>query len=55
VIVCAAVERTGGTNDTAERGRQAVAQKLALAREAEKEAKAVADSDEAAAGARHLS
>jgi len=55
VIVCAAVERTGGANDTAERGRQAVAQKLALAREAEKEAKAVADSDEAAAGARHLS
>jgi len=51
VIVCAAVERTGGANDTAERGRQAVAQKLALAREAEKEAKAVADSDELAAKA----
>jgi hypothetical protein len=51
VIVCAAVERTGGANDTAERGRQAVAQKLALARDAEKEAKAVADSDELAAKA----
>jgi hypothetical protein len=51
VIVCAAVERTGGANDAAERGRQAVAQKLALAREAETEAKAVADSDELAAKA----
>lgn len=51
VIVCAAVERTGNANDTAQRGRQAVAQRLALARDAEKEAKAVADSDEAAAKA----
>jgi hypothetical protein len=51
VIVCAAVERTGGANDTAERGRQAIAQKLALARAAEAEAKAVADSDEVAAKA----
>jgi hypothetical protein len=51
VIVCAAVERTGSANDNAERGRQAVAQKLALAREAEKEAKAVAAEDEAAAKA----
>jgi hypothetical protein len=51
VIVCAAVERTGGANDAAERGRQAVAQRLELARAAEKEAKAVADSDELAAKA----
>jgi hypothetical protein len=51
VIVSAAVERTGSANDGAERGRQAVAQKLALAREAVADAKAVADTDEAAAKA----
>jgi hypothetical protein len=45
VIECAAVERTGGANDTAEKGRQAIAQKLELARDAERDAKAVADSD----------
>jgi hypothetical protein len=51
VIVCAAVERTGSANDGAERGRQEIAQKLALAREAVKDAKAVADTDELAAKA----
>ena len=48
VIVTAAVERTGSANDGAERGGQAIGQKLALAREAEKDAKAIADADEAA-------
>jgi hypothetical protein len=51
VIVCAAVERTGGANDTAERGRQAIAQKLALARATEDEAKADVKADEAKAAA----
>lgn len=51
VIVTAAVERTGSANDGAERGRQAIAQKLALAREGEKEAKADVAADEAAAKA----
>jgi hypothetical protein len=51
VIVCAAVERTGSANDGAERGRQAIAQKLELARAAEREAKAVVDADEAKASA----
>lgn len=43
VIVCAAVERTGSANDNANRGRQEVAQKIALARDAEKDAKAEVD------------
>jgi hypothetical protein len=51
VIVTAAVERTGSANDGAERGRLAIAQKLALAREAEKDAKVDAAADEAAAKA----
>ncbi len=51
VIVCAAVERTGSANDGAERGRQAIAQKLELARATEKEAKADVIADEAAAKA----
>jgi hypothetical protein len=49
VIVCAAVERTGSANDLANRDRQAIAQSIALARSTEKDAKAIADADEAAA------
>jgi hypothetical protein len=49
VIVAAAVERTGSANDDANRGRQAIAQSIALARQAEQEAKTTADADEAAA------
>ena len=51
VIVCAAVERTGSANDGAERGRQAIAQKLELAREAVKDAKADVVAAEAKAAA----
>lgn len=51
VIVCAAVERTGSANDHANRDRQAIAQRIELTRSAEKEAKAVANADEAAAAA----
>ena len=51
VIVFAAVERTGSASDGAERGRQAVALRRELALAAEKDAKAVAASDEAAAKA----
>lgn len=51
VIICAAVERTGSANDHANRDRQAVAQSIALAREAVKDARAVADADEARAAA----
>lgn len=51
VIICAAVERTGSANDHANRDRQEVAQSIALAREAVKDAKAVADADEARAAA----
>jgi hypothetical protein len=51
VIVSAAVERTGPANDSAERGRQVIAQKLDLARAAENDAKAVVDADEAKASA----
>ncbi len=51
VIICAAVERTGSANDHANRDRQVVAQSIALAREAVKDAKAVADADEARAAA----
>jgi hypothetical protein len=51
LIFTAAVERTGGARDEANRGRQEVAQRIELAREAVKDAKAVADSDEAAAKA----
>jgi hypothetical protein len=51
LIFTAAVERTGGAKDAANRDRQVVAQKIELARDAVKDAKAVADSDEAAAKA----
>jgi hypothetical protein len=40
VILCAAIERTGGAKDTADRDRQAIAQKIELARDAVKDAKA---------------
>jgi hypothetical protein len=49
VIVVAAVERTGSASDHANRDRQAIAQSIALARQAEQEAKTSADADEAAA------
>jgi hypothetical protein len=51
VIVSAAVERTGSANDRANRDRQAEAQRIELARSAEREAKVMADADEAAARA----
>jgi hypothetical protein len=51
LIVFAAVERTGGANDQAERDRQAVAQKIALTREAVKDAKADVEAAEAKAAA----
>lgn len=54
VIVCAAVERTGSANDGAERGRQVVAQKIALAREAVADAKAEVEAAEAKAVAECL-
>ena len=49
VIFCAAVERTGGAKDEADRGRQALALKVELARKSEVEAKAAADAAEAKA------
>jgi hypothetical protein len=51
LIFTAAVERTGGARDEANRGRQEVAQRIELARAAVKDAKAVADADESAAKA----
>jgi hypothetical protein len=51
LIFSAAVERTGGARDEANRDRQAIAQRIELTRSAEKEAKAVADADESAAKA----
>ena len=51
LIVFAAVERTGGANDEAERGRQVVAQKIALAREAVVDARADVEAAEAKAAA----
>ena len=51
VIVCAAVERTGSASDHANRDRQAIANRIVLARSAESEAKAAAAADEAAAAA----
>lgn len=51
VILCAAVERTGGAKDAGDRDRQATAQRIGLAREAVANAKAVADADESAAKA----
>jgi hypothetical protein len=49
VILCAAVERTGGAKDSADRDRQVVAQKIGLAREAVADAKADVRADEAKA------
>ena len=49
VIFTAAVERTGGARDAANRDRQVIAQRIALTRDAEKDAKVVADADELAA------
>jgi hypothetical protein len=51
LIFSAAVERTGGARDEANRNRQAVAQQIELKRAAVNEAKAVAAEDEAAAKA----
>src|SRR5262245_50281720 len=51
LIFTAAVERTGGARDEANRDRQAIAQRIELTRAAERDAKAVADADEAAARA----
>lgn len=51
LIFSAAVERTGGARDEANRDRQVIAQRIALTRDGEKEAKAVVDADEAKAAA----
>jgi hypothetical protein len=48
VILCAAVERTGGAKDTADRDRQAIALRAELARSAVKDAKTRLDAAEAA-------
>ena len=49
LVFSAAVERTGSARDEANRDRQVIAQKIELARSAERDAKAVADADEAKA------
>jgi hypothetical protein len=51
LIFSAAVERTGGARDEANRDRQVIAQRIELARATEKETKAVVDADEAKAAA----
>jgi hypothetical protein len=51
LVFSAAVERTGSARDEANRDRQAIAQRVELARAAEKDAKAVVDADEAKASA----
>src|SRR5262245_17591810 len=51
LIFTAAVERTGGARDEANRDRQAIAQRIELTRAAERDAKAVVDADEAKASA----
>jgi hypothetical protein len=51
LIFSAAVERTGGARDEANRSRQAIARQIELKRSAVDEAKAVAAEDEAAAKA----
>ena len=51
LIFSAAVERTGGARDEANRDRQAIAQRIELARSAQQDAKAVVDADEAKAAA----
>jgi hypothetical protein len=55
VIVCAAVERTGSAKDQANGDRGAIANRIELARSGEREAKATADADEAAARAECVS
>jgi hypothetical protein len=50
-IFMAAVERSGGARDGASKDRQVIAQRIELKRSAERDAKAVADSDELAAKA----
>src|SRR5262249_20571319 len=49
LVFSAAVERTGGARDGANRDRQVIAQRIALRRDAVKDAKVVADEDELAA------
>jgi hypothetical protein len=49
LIFTAAVERTRGARDEANRDRQAIAQRIELTRAAERDAKAIAGADEAAA------
>ena len=49
LIFTAAVERTGGARDEANRVRQVIAQRIELTKSAENDAKAIADADEAAA------
>jgi hypothetical protein len=49
VIFTAAVERTGGAKDAADRDRKAIALRVGLTRTAEREAKAAADAAEAKA------
>src|SRR5262245_12774680 len=49
LIFTAAVERTGGARDEANRDRQAIAQRIELTRAAERDAKVIAGADEAAA------
>jgi hypothetical protein len=49
VIFTAAVERTGGAKDAADRDREAIALRVGLTRTAEREAKAAADAAEAKA------
>jgi len=49
LVFSAAVERTGGARDAANKDRQAIAQHIELKREAVKDAKVVADEDELAA------
>src|SRR5262245_48609338 len=51
LVFSAAVERTGSARDGANRDRQVIAQRIELARAAEKDAKAVVDADEAKAAA----
>ena len=51
LIFTAAVERTGGARDEGNRDRQVIAQRIALTRDAEKEAKADVEAAEAKAAA----
>lgn len=51
VILCAAVERTGGAKDAGDRDRQVIAQKIGLARETVADAKAEVVAAEAKAAA----